>query len=122
MSAVTKLKRHTYIMQVTESVDVEYVGKTRCKAEVLEEAGEEMPRITLDAKVNELSGSAVCNYIRKGRTQLGRCLDEIMRPKSGRPMTLEGHTKRRRHGSNEGSHWGCEEGQDHLSGSLLLPK
>ena len=67
MSAVTKLKRHTYIMQVTESVDVEYVGKTRCKAKVLEEAGEEVPRITLDARVNDYRVQlCAITYVKEG--------------------------------------------------------
>ena len=41
------MRQSTYIMQVTECVNIEDIRETRCYAQILEETGEHMPGVSL---------------------------------------------------------------------------
>lgn len=41
------MRQSTYIMQVTECVNIENVCETHCDAQILEETGEHMPGVSL---------------------------------------------------------------------------
>jgi hypothetical protein len=59
-------------MQVTERVDVEYVGKTWCEKEILEETGKDVPRITLNATImiDHRIHMLATTYVEEGRSQV----------------------------------------------------